>query len=239
MGVVLHHQPLAVGRQGGFEVRHAIQGGGDGLEQKGQEGELDALGRRGRLLRLAEVLQLGDVRLVELGHVRHREPGPMQVPAAQFLDPGEFPDLHGAELGEVHLGGGRQGEGQGAGGGHRRPLGQGLLDVALDVLLEDPALEPRALDEGQIDTQLPGEAAHPRAGVGLAALGEGRQFLGAGQHRSQATLDLAGGSCRGYGTRGQGQVVRGFLAASPSPLAGEGWGEGERGYPGRVLGRDL
>ena len=77
--ILLQDQPLAVARQRGIDLGVSLQGHDGGLEQEGQEGELDVLLRGLLALGLAECLELGDVGLVELGDVRDGGPAPVQV----------------------------------------------------------------------------------------------------------------------------------------------------------------
>ena len=121
----------------------------------------------------------------------------MQVPTAELLDPGELGDLDRAELGEVDLGHGGQGEGQGSAGPGRGTLRECLLHEALDVVFEHPTFRPRPFDECQVDAELASETSDGGTRMGLTALGDRGHVLGARQHRSGTALGFAG---RAFGT---------------------------------------
>src|SRR3954454_8063087 len=53
---------------------------------------------------LAVLLDLGDVRFIVMGDVRHIEPGAMQERPRNLLDPDHWLDFDGAELREVDFG---------------------------------------------------------------------------------------------------------------------------------------
>jgi hypothetical protein len=139
----------------------------------------------------------------------------VQVGAADLADARQRLGLDLAELAEVHRRRGRQLEGQ-AGGGCRRCAGaQRLLDEGLDVVLEHAALATAALDPGEVDAELAGEAAHGRAGVRGAAGGDGLHVLGARQHRRLAPLGLPG-QARRRGRRIRLGIAAGAWALSVS-----------------------
>ena len=83
--VLLEDEVVAVER--GVELRELLQRRHAGLEQQGDHRELHALLRVLLVRALAEGLQLGDVRLVEVRDVRDHHPVARQHRAADLLDP--------------------------------------------------------------------------------------------------------------------------------------------------------
>ena len=112
---------------------------------------------------LPENLEVGDVGFVVLRNVRSVEPAALEIRTGDLLYPGHLHPFDLAELGEVdhrHRGQDRASSG----------LRQGLFDVRLYVLLEDPVLAPRTPDQRQVDAQLSGETPYRRTGIDLCRL---------------------------------------------------------------------
>jgi hypothetical protein len=148
---------------------------------------------------LSKGLQFGDVRLVELRDMRHRQPAAMQVRAADAPDARQRLFLHLAELAEVHRGCRRQCERQSASGG-RRCVGasaQHLFDVGLHVVLDDAALAPAALDLSQVDAEFAREAAYGWTRVRDASARDRGRVRWPRQHGRLAPFGLAG-CARGF-----------------------------------------
>ena len=147
--VVLEDQVLAVERA--VHRRVLLQRRDHRLHDEGQRRHLDAA--LGVLLVdvRAELLELGDVGLVELSDVRDHHPVARQTRARQLLDARERLGLDRAVLGEVDLGPGRQPEiAEAATASLRRAAArERLLHERLDVLLADTALRPGAGDAGR------------------------------------------------------------------------------------------
>ena len=108
------------------------------FHQKGDQSKANAvlLGFIG--LRLAEHLELGDVGLIVLRHMRDVKPIAMQVCAGQFLDARQRLHLHRAELGVIDLRQCGQVEADAAYPA-RKPC-KFRLDERLHVFAQDPAL---------------------------------------------------------------------------------------------------
>ena len=82
--VLLDDQALARLVERGVELGVLLQRGDAGLDHEGEHRQLEALLLRLDGLRLAEGLEVGDVRLVELGDVRNRDPVAVQVGTESF-----------------------------------------------------------------------------------------------------------------------------------------------------------
>ncbi len=204
--VLLADQRLAAGGQRTVEVRQFLEQVGAGLEQDRQYGQLDpGLLRRG-LLGNAEGFHVGDVRLVELGHVRHVQPAAMQVGGADLHQAGHRHFFHFAELAEVDFRDRR--DAGSAGGAGTAGLGalQLLLDEDLDVFLEDATLGTAGFHFAQLDAELARQHAHRRAGVDLGAVAAGcadrSRGIGLGWRRGRRGGLLLGGGRRGLGRSG-------------------------------------
>ena len=100
------------------------------------------------------------------------------------LDRAELGEVLGRDLGDAHAAAGRAAAAAGAAAGPRRKR--------LDVVLGDPALLAGALDLGEVDLELAGEAAHAGAGMDQAGIG------GSGRSRG---LRRRGGGRLGCGRR--------------------------------------
>jgi hypothetical protein len=110
-----------VGRlvEGGVQLGVALERGDDGLDDEGQEAELDALGRGARLEPLAQIAQRGDVALFDEGEVRGRV-----LRARHLVEDFLAHALEGHPLFEGLRGGRRRPDRDGlAGEGRRRRLG--------------------------------------------------------------------------------------------------------------------
>src|SRR4030095_9291406 len=85
---------------------------------------------------VARLLEIADVRLVHLPHVRHVEPARLKARPGDLLEATERLDLDRAELREVDLGHSRQGAARG-----RRAALERLLHPGFHVVRSDASLE--------------------------------------------------------------------------------------------------
>ena len=195
--VVLHHQLAGLQVQRRAEQRKGLQRLHARAHHERQRRQLEAARRRLVLELHARGFHLGDVGLVELGHVRHVDPARVQPRARDLLDAAQRAALDRAERREVHRRHTRQRR-----AGHRRRLGQQSLDVRLDVLLGDPPLGTATGDPAEVHAQLARKSSDRRAGV--------RTSRSPALRRSVPPLPPSG---RGLG-RGGGVGSRGPAAGS-------------------------
>ena len=156
--------------------RELLQAQHGGARHEGQQRQAHAVGGQFGLQRLAPCLDVGDVGLVVLGHVRDVDPARPEPRPRNLLDPPQRDHFDLSVRGKIDFRDLRQ---PGAG----RAALQRQLDPGLDVGLADPALDPRSGDRGQVHAQFAGELAHRgrRVRFGEAFLVDGRQGPGRGR----------------------------------------------------------
>lgn len=227
-----------VGRlvEGAVQIGVALERGDDGLDDEGQETELDALGRGARLEPLAQIAQRGDVALFDEGEV-----GGRVLRARHLIEDFLAHALEGHALFEGLRGGrGRPDRDRFAGGGRRGRLGgagvaggrvvagrgRGGVLAALgpagraDVVFGDAAVGARGGHAAQVDVELAGE---------LAGGGGGERLL-----REVVTRGGGAGALRAGG-RGGGAAGREVHAGQIFADVADGGGGAARG--GRLADR--
>ncbi len=166
-----HDEIGAVGIERRIEARELLQRLDAGPHDEGERRQLDA-GRVCLVLQArAQLLEIGDIGLVELRDVRNVDPGRLQARTRDLLDAGERLRLDRSVLRVVDHGNRGQRRAGTRGGCARRSCSSGgrrkrALHERLDVLMGDAALEPRALDAREIDAELARELPYRGAGVG-------------------------------------------------------------------------
>ena len=186
--VLLEHDLLAVERS--VELGEFLQRRDARLDQECEHRHLDA-----RLLVFlvelnTEGLELGDVGIVVVRHMRNDDPVAVQIRAADLLDARQVLALDSAELGEVDLRP-RQQAGERAAscsgrcfcGGLRLGLhraGHHALDEGMHVVVRDPAFRSRALHFIERHADFARQLADRRRGMRQRTFGRGG-FVG--RHR--------------------------------------------------------
>ena len=187
----------------GVELRKHLQGGGQHLDQDGGHGEL-AAGRLGaRRVALAQLLQLGDVRLVELGDRRDGLPGRGQMGRGGAAHGVHRLFLDRSPLRKIGQWRGRRVRGRG-GGRLQQPLGG-----RLDVVEQDAAAFAGAADDADVDADLARQAAHRGGGRNrLHGYRRGRRrsggWRGAGRAGRRRRFGLGARWRSRSGSRGRG-----------------------------------
>ena len=147
-----HFLPCHVDR--GVEHRVRLEGGGNNLDQQCGHRKLAAGGRYPFLVRLPELLEVGDIGDLVVGDMRNREPGPGKVLCRQLADFGHRLPVDRSETLEI-----RQLEGQ------RRASGRGAsreppVGLSLDVVNRDAAAMSAAGNSREIYSDLACETTH-------------------------------------------------------------------------------
>ena len=241
MEVFLVEDGFARDVQAGVELGEGLQGRGQHLEQDGRHGQLaprlaDPVG-----VAPAQDLQFGHISLIELRHVGDLVPGAAHPAGRGPADAVHLLALHLAPAGEVGklrgLQGGRQARGTARGGF------QLLAVVGHEVGDLDAAPGPRALDLGDVQPQLAGDAPHRGRGWDDPACGSGVGFGSGRPHALAFPGHAAGGqlapcghhrACHGRRTgRGAG-CCDGRLGPGGWRLNRRRRGLGRRGRGGRL-----
>ena len=116
MDIVLPDQRFLVGPHRGVENREFLQALHDRTYRERQRCQLDALGIRLALQRLAAGLHVGDIRLVILRDMRNIHPARVQARTGNFLNATQRLFFDRPELAEIDLRHFRQGRSTATGG---------------------------------------------------------------------------------------------------------------------------
>ena len=240
----------------GIEARELLQRLDARAHDEGERRELDARGLRALSLSAsARLLELGDVRFVELRDVRDVDPARLQARTGDPLDARQRLRLDGSELREIDLRQRRQRRACRCGcprhtRGTRR---ERALDECFDVLVRDAALETAPRDARQVDAQLARELAHRGSGVCAreSRLVDRRQITAEGSrlaelrpwHQRAARCGALGHRCRcrgrgcRRGTRRCCSLWRGLRCALWCGLGSRGGLRRRRGGRRSIRGR--
>ena len=166
------------------------------LEQQRQDGQLDAGLLCNGFLSNTERFQLGDIRRVELRHVRNVQPAAVQVGGADLHQAGHRHFFDFTEAAEVHDRNRRDARATGCASSSGRCF-LGLLhhglDVNLHVFLQDATVRTAGANGAQLDAEFTGQLTHGRAGVNFGAR-LGRCSSRCGSSRSSGSRSSSGWS---------------------------------------------
>src|SRR6185312_9761349 len=144
----------------GVELREALQRLHTGAHDKRQGRQAYAGAARALLQTLAQLFELGDVRLIELRDVRQVHPARGESRTGDALHAAEGLHLDGTKLREVGHHHPRPGAAE---TGTRTPAAHHFFDEALQVFRADPALVATAANAAEVDPELARKFAHRRA----------------------------------------------------------------------------
>ncbi|MNF71502.1 hypothetical protein D3C84_534530 [compost metagenome] len=170
--VFLADDRFAAWRQRAVEVRQFLEQVRAGLEQQRQDGQLDAGLLCNGFLGNTERFELGDIRRVELRHVRYVQPAAVQVGGADLHQAGHRHFFDFTEAAEVHDRNRRDARATGCASSSGRCF-LGLLhhgfDVNLHVFFQDATVRTAGANGAQLDAEFAGQLTHGRAGVNFGA----------------------------------------------------------------------
>ena len=168
MNVLLADHFLAVHIQRHIELRQLRQRRGAGLQQERKRCHLHTFLLAGCLLGLTEAFHVGDIRVLELGDVRHVQPATLHI-----VRRSEHHARHGFTLNFTKLTEVRQFHTRNAGatatshGAALLRLLQLAFHVRLDIVFQDATLRAGTFDASQIRAEFTGQLTHRRSSMNL------------------------------------------------------------------------